>query len=192
MDQLPKQTAEIFARLSKGEFICSNSKENHISTLFEVIEAEEIALRTYFSNIDFLLEKGNGYYYFSKRGDKKQDIERKIEQFEKYIDILNYFTFFQPPLLYASNHFTLSGLLHATENNPKLDDALKSIKMVQDKQNFKDKINAVLKQLVEDKFLECIDKQTDRYLVLDSYDYLHQLVDIIKFNENEGFNSSIK
>src|SRR5690606_33283522 len=89
--ETPKQTAAIFETLSKGQFISSNSSDESIRKLYSVIEEEQNFeyLYNYFLNINFILEKGDQYFYFS-RPENKIDLERKIEQFFKWIDILDF------------------------------------------------------------------------------------------------------
>src|SRR5688572_4180035 len=90
--QVPVQTAEIFEILSKGQFICSNSSEKKISNLYKVIEDEDNyeLLYDYFRNINFTLEKGDEYFYFS-RVEAKADLERKLEYAYRWIDIVDFF-----------------------------------------------------------------------------------------------------
>src|ERR1035437_9638223 len=92
---IPKQTGEIFEMLSKGQFICSNSSDNYINKLFEIIDDDENydSLYNYFLAINFILEKGDEYYYFS-RIEAKAIIERKLEIAFKWIDIVDFFKSF--------------------------------------------------------------------------------------------------
>ena len=88
--EVPTQTAEIFKILSKGQFINSNSPDKKIADLYRVIEDEQNFenLYDYFLNINFVLERGNEYYYFS-RPETKTDLEKKIESAYKWIDIIS-------------------------------------------------------------------------------------------------------
>ena len=76
-------------------------------------------------------------------------------------------------------------MLHETENNANLDVALKSIKFVENTLNLRDKIKQILDLLTTLNFLECLDKNADKYLVLDSFDYLIQIIELITPFENE-------
>ena len=62
-----KQTAEIFEILSKGGFISSDSTNPNIRQLYTVIEDNQSELYDFFAAINFILESGNEYYYFSSR-----------------------------------------------------------------------------------------------------------------------------
>lgn len=77
----PVQTSAIFDRLSKGQFISEDSNNDDVRELFNIIELDnnyEI-LRDYFSRIGFILEKGEGYYYFSRK-ESNQIIEEKVKR----------------------------------------------------------------------------------------------------------------
>ena len=67
IDNLPVQTAQIYDYLSKGNFLCSNTSVKELRTLFSVVEDNFERLRDYFSHINFVLEQGNNYFYFSAR-----------------------------------------------------------------------------------------------------------------------------
>lgn len=92
---IPRQTAQLFEMLSKGQFINANSSDDTERKLYNVLDDEGNydILYNYFRQINFILEKGNGYYYFS-RIEAKSDLERKIEQAFKWIDILDFFKTF--------------------------------------------------------------------------------------------------
>ena len=87
--QIPKQTSEIFEILSKGQFICSNSSSDSTRRLYDVIDEYYDDLHEYFQGINFVLERGDEYFYFS-RAESKVDLERKIEAAFKWIDILDF------------------------------------------------------------------------------------------------------
>ena len=92
----PRQTGEIFEILSSGHFICSNSADVRISKLYDIIDDNEKyeLLYDYFSAIGFLLEKGDEFYYFSRKNESKADLERKLETACKWIDVLDFFKTF--------------------------------------------------------------------------------------------------
>ena len=93
---VPRQTGEIFELLSKGQFICSNSSDIRISRLCEILDDPENfeTLYDYFYSINFILEKGDEFYYFSRKNESKVDLERKLETACKWIDIIDFFKTF--------------------------------------------------------------------------------------------------
>ena len=78
--EVPIQTADIFKILSKGQFINSNSSTKAVSDLYKIIEDGETFedLYEYFRSINFTLEKGDEYYYFS-RPENKVDLEPRLK-----------------------------------------------------------------------------------------------------------------
>ena len=74
-----RYTKEIFDILSKGGFISQNSVSQQQSNLYDAIEDDFQQYQDYYKGIGFLLEGGNGYYYFS-RSENKTELADKIQQ----------------------------------------------------------------------------------------------------------------
>ncbi|RYZ83081.1 MAG: hypothetical protein EOP04_20675, partial [Proteobacteria bacterium] len=87
------QTARIFEALSKGQFLCSNSAAEENRRLYNILEDDSETFAEYFSHIGFGLEKGDEYFYFSRK-ESRADMERKIAQLGEWIDILDFFKAF--------------------------------------------------------------------------------------------------
>src|SRR3990172_4397220 len=85
------QTGEIFEILSKGQFISSNSADHNLRKLYDIINDENNfdELCDYFQAINFILERGDEYFFFSK-SEIKAELDRKIEIAYKWIDILDF------------------------------------------------------------------------------------------------------
>lgn len=90
IDNLPVQTAQIYDYLSKGNFLCSNTSVKELRTLFSVVEDNFEYLRDYFSHINFVLEQGNNYFYFSRK-EPRATLEQKLQRFFAWIDIMDFF-----------------------------------------------------------------------------------------------------
>lgn len=90
--KVPVQTADIFKILSKGQFISSNSSDKNVSNLYNIIEDEQHfeELYEYFVKINFILERGDEYFYFS-RPETNVNLEKKIEKAFEWIDIIDFF-----------------------------------------------------------------------------------------------------
>lgn len=86
---LPDKTGDIFERLSKGNFICSNSTDEYTCRLYDIINENEETLYNYFLAIHFILERGDEYFYFSRK-EQKADLEAKIARAEKWIDLIDF------------------------------------------------------------------------------------------------------
>ena len=84
-----KYTSEVFQRLSRGQFISANSIQPEVRAIYNDIEENEKEYTDYFSQIDFLLEGGDGYYYFA-RNEQKANIEDKLKALLVWIDYLDF------------------------------------------------------------------------------------------------------
>ena len=84
-----RYTKEIFDILSKGGFISQNSISQHRSHLYDAIEDDFNDYQEYFSGIGFLLEGGNGYYYFS-RTENRLELTDKVQRLALWIDRVDF------------------------------------------------------------------------------------------------------
>ncbi len=174
--KVPVQTAEIFKILSKGQFINSNSSNKTISSLYKVIEDEQNFenLYIYFSNINFTLEKGDEYFYFS-RPENKIDLETKIEAAFKWIDIIDFFKTYNNSFS-SGFRFTPSEILVRIKTDAELETKLDGLKKHTDKEKHQDILDKILKKLIDDTFIELENEITHQYKVLGSFKYLEQLI----------------
>src|SRR5690606_1373992 len=170
--------------LSKGQFICSNSSDELIRKLYNTIDEEENFefLYNYFLKINFILEKGNEYFYFS-RMENKIDLERKIEQAFKWIDLLDFLKTYDNTFG-AGYRFSPSDILVKTKVDAELKTKLESLKKYSPgKERHLEIIEKVLEMLEKDKFIEIENSITHQYKVLTSFHYLEQLVMTIHIPE---------
>lgn len=172
----PTQTAEIFKILSKGQFISSNSSDKTINNLYNVIEEDESFenLYEYFLNINFVLEKGNEYFYFS-RPENKVDLENKIETAFRWIDIIDFLKTFDNSFS-AGYRFTPSDILVRIKTDAELETKLDGLKKHSDKEKHQDILDKILKKLIDETFIELENEITHQYKVLTSFKYLEQLI----------------
>src|SRR5687768_226188 len=107
--QLPRQTADIFEMLSKGQFICGNGDDKS-RYLYNIIDGENFEIfHEYFEAIGFVIECGEEYFYFSRK-ESKANLERKLETALKWIDILDFLKSYDAS--FGSGHrFTLHDML---------------------------------------------------------------------------------
>lgn len=182
--EAPKQTAIIFEILSKGQFISSNSSDELIHKLYSVIEEEQNFdfLYDYFRNINFTLEHGDEYYYFS-RVENKIDLERKIEQAFKWIDILDFLKIFDSS--FGSGYrFTPSDILVKLNLDAELKSKLDGLKRHSGgKEKFSEIVDKILDDLKKDRFIELENEISHQYKVLASFKYLEQIVLSINISE---------
>lgn len=180
---VPIQTAEIFKILSKGQFISSNSSNRVVSDLYNVIEFEgnfEI-LRDYFSNINFILEKGDEYFYFS-RAETKSDLENKIERAYRWIDIIDFLKTYDNA--FGSGYrFSLPDILVKIKTDAALEAKLESLS--KNKVSLHECIEKdIVKPLLDDSFIELENERTGQYKVLAAFKYIELLILTINISED--------
>jgi hypothetical protein len=184
---VPRQTGEIFEILSGGQFICSNSADNRISKLYDIIDGADKyeELYDYFSAIGFTLEKGDEFYYFSRKNEAKTDIERKLETACKWIDILDFFKTFD-------NAFGSGYSLSPQEVSVKIKvdavlknkaDGLRKVLKMDDKTPYDEIVTKTIDNLCKDGFAEMENEILKSYKILSSFKYLEELVTIINIPE---------
>ena len=183
---VPKQTGEIFEVLSSGQFICSNSTDSRITKLYDVIDDGDKyeTLSDYFSAIGFILEKGDEYYYFSRKDEAKVDLERKLEAACKWIDILDFFKTYDPAFgsgySFSPQEIVVKIKVDAVLKS-KADWLRKSFK--DDNAPYDELVIKTIEDLCRNNFAEKENDILKSYKILSSFKYLEQLVTAINIPE---------
>ena len=183
--ELPAQTAQIYDYLSKGNFLCANTNVKELRALFGVVEEHFEELRSYFSHINFVLERGNNYFYFSRK-EPRATLEQKLQRFFAWIDIMDFFatydTAFGPGFTFAP-----AEILVRSRIDMDLELKLDSLKKhTAGKEKRKDILDAILARMSKEGFIECVSDMNGTWKVLASWDYLLKRIDSIHIkNENE-------
>ena len=189
---VPKQTGEIFELLSKGEFICSNASDEKQRKLYDIIDDEENfeALSSYFNAINFTLERGDEYFYFS-RPEAKADLERKIENAFRWIDLVDFFkthdSAFASGYRFTPADITVKINVDAVLKNKA--DGLRKITKAEDKTSYSEIVLKAVELLCKDGFAEMENEILKSYKVLSSFKYLEELV--LKINIPEDVKDEI-
>jgi hypothetical protein len=182
MSNQNKYTADIFEMLSKGKFICSNSVEDSNRRLYNVVEENFEELYTYFTAIGFVLEKGDEYFYFS-RNEVKAQLENKIEQAYRWIDVVDFFMAFNSSFA-PGFRFTTSDVAQQLKVDASLKDKLEIMKRLTGDGKYDERIsNLIEKQLCIPGFAELENELTNEYKVLSSFNYLKELIVSIQIQE---------
>lgn len=180
--EVPKQTADIFEILVKGQFICSNSSNPYIGRLYSIIEDNFETLAQYFRAINFILEAGDEYYYFS-RPEAKADIERKIEVAFKWIDIVDFFKAFDstfgPGFRFSPTDIEVRLSVDAV-----LKTKLNGLRKITKENNYQNSIRRLAEMMSRDNFFEFENEITNTYKVLTSFSYIEQLIATINIPED--------
>ena len=177
---VPRQTGEIFDILSNGQFICSNSADNRIAKLYDLIDdAEQYeTLYDYFSAIGFLLEKGDEFYYFSRKNESKADLERKLEAACRWIDVLDFLKTYDNAFgsghSFTSQEITVRIKVDAVLKS-KADNLRKMLKM-DDKTPYNELVEKVVDNLCKEGFAEKENEILKTCKMLSSFKYLEELV----------------
>ena len=184
---VPKQTGEIFERLSKGQFICSVSYDPRNAKLYEIVDDSENfeALYDYFFAINFILEKGDEFYYFSRYNESKADLERKIETACRWIDIVDFFKAFNNS--FATGYsFTPSEIIVKISVDAVLKskaDGVRSTLKLDDKTPYHEVVLKIIDSLCKDGYAEIENEILKSYKVLSSFKYLEELINNINIPE---------
>lgn len=181
---LPKQTAEIFDLLSKGQFICSNSSDERIRKLYDSIADQDNFdnLSDYFIAINFILQEGNEYYYLS-RVESKADLERKIETAFRWIDIVDFFKSFDSSFS-SGYRFQSSEILVKLNVDAVLKDKLDGLKRWSKKITYKENLEHIItRMLCAEGFAELENEILSEYKMLSSFGYLEELISRINIPE---------
>lgn len=179
--KIPSQTAEIFESLSKGQFICSNSSEDEQRKLFNVIDENYDDLATYFLAIGFVLERGDEYIYFSRK-EARADLERKIEQAYRWIDVLDFFKTFNSGFG-PGYRFTPSEILVQVKIDANLKDKLEQLKKPLGEGNQRDKVQRLIDELEKYGLAELENEISQQYKVLSAFKYIEELIVSIHITE---------
>ena len=189
--KVPSQTSEIFEILSKGQFICSNSTDDNIRLLYSITEDEQNfeELYDYYKSINFILERGDEYFYFSRK-ESKAELERKIEMAYKWIDIIDFFKTYDNSFS-SGYRFTPFDILARLKIDAELENKLNGLKKyTPGKEKYQEIIEKIIGMLVNDNFIEVENEITHLYKVLSSFKYLEQL--ILSINIPEEMKNNFK
>lgn len=181
---ITKYTSEIFHKLRKGEFICSNSPDEQIQKLYTVLEDGKTFddLHEYFYQINYILEQGNEYFQFS-RIEKNVDLDRKLEKAFGWIDILDFFKTFDSSFD-VGFRFSPSDVVNQLKNNADLKTKLDNLKKVgADKKKYSDRIKKIIERLEKDNFIALENEISETYKVLTSINYLKDIITTINIPE---------
>jgi len=181
--KLPKQTHDIFAVMAKGHFISSNGTKDGTGRLYDVINNPENFdnLQEYFLQIRYRIERGNNFFYFSKIDEAGSLIEKKLETFEKYIDILDLFASMDNKITIGSR-FRPSEIAEECIANVRLKQKLQKIPLYRS-ETLSNKVREICDLMSRDSFLEKEDEISENYKVLDSFSYLFEIINAIAIYE---------
>lgn len=177
MDNIPKQTPEIFSILSRGHFISSNGSKGK---LYDVISFENnyLVLKEFFSHTGYSLENGFNYYYFSQPDEINVSIEKKLEQFAYYIDVMDFFSSMdQKPSV--GTRYRITQIAEECFSNERLKQKIIALSR---REKMVDKVAEIAGDLAQSGFFE--QEDDDTYKVMDAIHYLEQVLSLITIEED--------
>ena len=180
-----KHTKEIFQRLSRGQFISSNSVDRDIRTLYNDIEENQQEYTDYFSQIDFQLMGGDGYFYFS-RNEARQTLENKLQAFFKWIDYIDFLKTYDTTFG-AGTQFRVSNLEGRMASDLELREKLGNLRI--DETTNHDKIRRIADDMANLGFAELVNAADEEFQVTNAFNYLEQI--LMCFNINEDLDDEI-
>ena len=184
--KLPKQTHDIFAIMARGHFISSNGTKDGMNRLYDIINEPENFenLQNYFGVIKYRIERGNNFFYFSKIDEINSIVEKKLETFEKYIDIIDLFASMDNKITIGTR-FRTGALAEECNANVRLKQKLQKIPLYRS-ETLHNKVREICDLMSRDSFLEKEDEASETYKVLDSYAYLLDVINAIAIYEEGG------
>ncbi|MEE1232699.1 MAG: hypothetical protein U0L16_05475, partial [Phocaeicola sp.] len=143
------------------------------------------SLYCYFSKINYILERGYEYFYFS-RIEPKATLEQKIMRAYYWIDVLDFFKTYDETFG-PGYRFQPEQILVESNINVVLQNKLDSIrKHFSDKDIRKEVLENMVRQLTKESFLELENEKNNTYKVMSSWHYLEKLIESINiFDETE-------
>ena len=174
-----KYTSEVFQRLSRGQFISSNSIVAETRAIYSDIEENQQEYEDYYKQIDFQLSVGDGFYYFSRK-ESKVVVENKLHSLFSWIDYLDFLKTFNTTFD-SGTQFNLAQIEIRLSSDLELKEKLS--RLFADKQSNRDKIEALTNALVNMGFAEQVNEQEGLYQVTSAFHYIEQIIMTINIEE---------
>lgn len=175
-----KYTSEIFTRLTKGQFISSNSIDPEARALYHDLEECQQEYEDYYRQIDFTLSAGDGYYYFSRK-EPRVIVENKLQSLFAWIDYLDFLKTFDTTFG-EGTQFTLAQMEIKAASDLELKEKL--MRLFPDKQSVRDKLEALALTMENMGFAEVSNNTEGRYQVTSAFHYIEQIIDCINIADD--------
>lgn len=176
-----RYTKEIFEILSKGGFISQNSISQQRSLLYDAIEDDFRQYQEYFEGIGFLLEGGNGYYYFSRQ-ETKVELEDKVQRLAAWIDRLDFLKTFNTAFG-SGFSFRKSNILEEFSSDIELKEKARHI--YTDFKTNDEKMDKLIGDMERLGFVELENELDGTYKVTAAFHYIEELIDCLTIIEPE-------
>lgn len=176
-----RYTKEIFEILSKGGFISQNSISQQRAHLYDDIEDNFQEYQEYYEEIGFLLEGGNGYYYFS-RTEGKVELADKVQRLSGWINRVDFLKTFNST--FGSGFtFRKSNILEKFSSDIELKE--KARHLYTELKTNEEKIDKLIGDLERQGFAELENDLDGTYKVTAAFHYIEELIDCLTIIETE-------
>lgn len=176
-----RYTKEIFEILSRGGFISQNSISQQRAHLYDAIEDDFQQYQEYYEGIGFLLEGGNGYYYFS-RTENKVELADKIQRMIGWIDRLDFLKTFNSTFG-SGFSFRKSNILEKFSSDIELKE--KARHLYADLKTNDEKMDKLIADMERQGFIELENDLDGTYKVTAAFHYIEELIDCLTIIETE-------
>lgn len=176
-----RYTKEIFEILSKGGFISQNSISQQRAHLYDAIEDDFQQYQEYYEGIGFLLEGGNGYYYFS-RSESKMDLADKVQRLATWIDRVDFLKTFNTAFGPGFS-FRKSNILEKFSRDIELKE--KARHLYTDLKTNDEKIDKLINEMDKMGFVEIENDLDNTYKVTSAFHYIEEVIDCLTIIETE-------
>ncbi len=168
---------KIFNHLKDGKILSSNNPNKELRKLFSYIELNFVELKNIYSyvGVEFVLK--NAYAYFSSFENK----EARLKIILELIDILDFFISFNANFE-VSSRFKISEIVERVIDDITLKAKLEKLKIIND-DTLEAKVKALVLKLEKYGFVACEDSYLQKYIVLDSIEYLNDFFRKIEIKE---------
>lgn len=176
-----RYTKEIFEILSKGGFISQNSISQQRAHLYDAIEDDFQQYQEYYEGIGFLLEGGNGYYYFS-RSESKMDLADKVQRLATWIDRVDFLKTFNTAFGPGFS-FRKSNILEKFSSDIELKE--KARHLYTDLKTNDEKIDKLINEMDKMGFVEIENDLDNTYKVTSAFHYIEEVIDCLTIIETD-------
>lgn len=179
-------TKEIFDVLSRGGFISRNSVNVTRTRIYDDIEENYDDYLHYFEGIGFVLEGGNGYYYFT-RTEARVDLIEKLSRFALWIDRIDFLKVYNSTFGEGFT-FRKASIMVQMDNDVELKE--KAVELYPDTQKLEDKVDRLVSDLDKQGYIELENELDGTYRVTSAFNYIEEMIECITIVENSDEEAS--
>lgn len=173
-------TKEVF-RILNGDFISANDPDERMSLIYKDIDNHFDEYNDYFSQEGLMIERGNGYFYFVNTEENNTRIKAKLESAVDLLDPLYLLREVYQDIM-PNDKIRKTALTAGINNNPLLKQQL--LKRFSGEKSIEDMVQkGVIDPLEKSGYIQLTDEISGEYKVMNAYDYLVQMANIMTESE---------